>query len=556
MYGSKLLVSVLEDTGVDCAFGLAGSTNLGILDEVAKSDIKFFTTRHEQVAAGMATGYALATRKPTAAIAHVGPGAANMVLGIASAYRENVPVIAITGNEPSYNLGRNVKHEWDVLQIFERITKYNIRMGYDRPQDQIRDAITQSVTGMPGPVHIDVPHNLENEKFPDLDENVRKKTRMHSYIGSMNRSRPDPIAIDEIIKLLSNSKNPLLIAGSETRWFDSSEILKKFAESVQIPVATTHNARGILSEKHPLSIGLVGWIGLKPTNEYLQKSDLVLAIGSSLSDYTTSDWKRIDPAASIVHVTMRSRELNRQYVGDINILADPTSTLTDLHNRINETKKNISFKQISSKVRNEYASAQNAVFNVGKPRGETGVDPAPILQLLDSFAGDYSFVTGGGIHAKFARHLPVTSINRNFGTLNFSGMGQGLPLGMGAQIALDEQVFVFEGDGGFAMVMQDLETAVRESIPVKIIIFNNDAYMSQSVRQYREYEGRTTGSVFKNPDFAAFARDLGMFGESITDNNQVKDTIENFVEVDGPALIDAHVDPWIGTEFLSAELNK
>ena len=160
MHGSKLLVSVLEDTGVDCAFGLAGSTNLGILDEIAKSKIKFYTTRHEQVAAGMATGYALATRKPTAAVVHVGPGAANMVLGIASAYRENVPVIAITGNEPSYNLGRNVKHEWDVLQIFERITKYNVRMGRENAHDQIRDAVTQSVTGIPGPVHIDVPHNL------------------------------------------------------------------------------------------------------------------------------------------------------------------------------------------------------------------------------------------------------------------------------------------------------------------------------------------------------------------------------------------------------------
>jgi acetolactate synthase-1/2/3 large subunit len=556
MHGSKLLVSVLEDTGVDCAFGLAGSTNLGILDEISKSKIKFYTTRHEQVAAGMATGYALATRKPTAAVVHVGPGAANMVLGIASAYRENVPVIAITGNEPSYNLGRNVKHEWDVLQIFERITKYNVRMGRENTHDQIRDAVTQSVTGIPGPVHIDVPHNLENETFPDLDEKLREKTRAHKYLASMNRCRPSSDSLDRVIELLSKAKRPLIIAGSETRWFDSAKELKVLAEKMQIPVATAHNARGILSEKHPLSIGLVGWIGLKPTNNYLENSDLIIAMGASLSDYTTSDWKRVNPSASIVHVTMRSRELNRQYVADVNIMADSTSTLADLNYKLAKSKKNISFEGISSTARKEYEDAQSAVFNVKEPRGEDGVDPAPILHLLDSLAGDYSFVTGGGIHAKFARHLPVTSINGTFGTLNFSGMSQGLPLAMGAQIALDDQVFVFEGDGGFAMVMQDLETAVRESIPIKIIIFNNDAYMSQTVRQHRIYEGRTTGSVFKNPDFAAFARDLGMFGESIENNSQVKDTIERFVEVKGPALIDAHVDPWIGTEFLNAELNK
>ena len=556
MHGSKLLVSVLEDTGVDCAFGLAGSTNLGTLDEIAKSKIKFYTTRHEQVAAGMATGYALATRKPTAAVVHVGPGAANMVLGIASAYRENVPVIAITGNEPSYNLGRNVKHEWDVLQIFERITKYNVRMGRENAHDQIRDAVTQSVTGIPGPVHIDVPHNLENETFPDLDEKLREKTRTHKYLASMNRCRPSSDSLDRVIELLSKAKRPLIIAGSETRWFDSAEELKVLAEKMQIPVATAHNARGVLSEKHPLSIGLVGWIGLKPTNNYLENSDLIIAIGASLSDYTTSDWKRVNPSASIVHVTMRPRELNRQYVADVNIMADSTSALADLNDKLTKSKKNISFEGISSTARKEYEKAQNAVFNVKGPRGEGGVDPAPILHLLDSFAGDYSFVTGGGIHAKFARHLPVTSINGHFGTLNFSGMSQGLPLAMGAQIALDDQVFVFEGDGGFAMVMQDLETAVRESIPVKIIIFNNDAYMSQTVRQHRVYESRTTGSVFKNPDFAAFARDLGMFGESIEKDSQVKDTIERFVEEKGPALIDAHVDPWIGTEFLNAELNK
>jgi|TARA_A100001037_G_scaffold47779_1_gene39536 acetolactate synthase-1/2/3 large subunit len=556
MHGSKLLVSVLEDTGVDCAFGLAGSTNLGILDEIAKSKIKFYTTRHEQVATGMATGYALATRKPTAAVVHVGPGAANMILGMASAYRENVPVVAITGNEPSYNLGRNVKHEWDVLQVFERITKYNVRMGRENTHDQIRDAVTQSVTGIPGPVHIDVPHNLENETFPDLDENLRKKTRSHEYIASMNRCRPSPEKLDQVIGLLSKAKRPLIIAGSETRWFDSSNELKILAEKMQIPVANTHNARGALSEEHPLSIGLVGWIGLKPTNGYLENSDLIIAIGASLSDYTTSDWKRINPDASIVHITMRPRELNRQYVADVNVMADSTSAIVDLNDKLAISKKNISFKDISSVARKEYEDARNSIFNVKETRGESGVDPAPILHLLDGFAGDYSFVTGGGIHAKFARHLPVTSINGHFGTLNFSGMSQGLPLAMGAQIALDEQVFVFEGDGGFAMVMQDLETAVRESIPVKIIIFNNDAYMSQTVRQHRAYEGRTTGSVFKNPDFAAFARDLGMFGESIEDSSQIKDTIERFVEVKGPALIDAHVDPWIGTEFLNAELNK
>ena len=176
-------------------------------------------------------------------------------------------------------------------------------------------------------------------------EKLREKTRAHKYLASMNRCRPSSDSLDRVIELLSKAKRPLIIAGSETRWFDSAEELKVLAEKIQIPVATAHNARGILSEKHPLSIGLVGWIGLKPTNNYLENSDLIIAIGASLSDYTTSDWKRVNPSASIVHVTMRSRELNRQYVADVNIMADSTSALADLNDKLAKSKKNISFKE-------------------------------------------------------------------------------------------------------------------------------------------------------------------------------------------------------------------
>ena len=547
MRGARILADTLESSDVEYAFGLAGSAILGCLDEVAKSDVSFVTARHEQVATGMATGYALASQRPTVSISHVGPGAANLILGMAAAHRDDIPIVAITGNEPSDRLGMNVRHEWDIMEIFERFTKDNVRVTHDRPHEQIRNTLLRSVTGVPGPVHIDFPRDLEEAEFSAPDERSRRRLREMDLEASRTRSRPPEAAVERTADLLEEAERPLVIAGGEVRWFDGSAELERLAGSIEIPVATTKNARGALSEANPLSLGLVGRPGMDPTNDYLRNADLVIGVGARFSDITTLNWELVDPDADIVHATMREEALDRYYLSTVSTLSDPASFLGDLAAVVDERGKSPSFADVAAPARAAYEEARERFLDPDVRPAEDGVDPRKLVTAIDDAVNEYAFTTGGGVHTDFPRRLPVNGLNGTFVTANFAGMGQGFPLAMGAQLALDRQVFVFEGDGGFTMVMQDLETAVREEIPVKIVILNNESFMSQRARQKRYYGERYTGSVFSNPDFAAVAEEFDMFGEQVTDDDQVPGAVDRLLDADGPGLLDVHVDPWLGT---------
>lgn len=546
MRGSRILADTLEACGVEYAFGLAGSAILGLLDEIGQSDVEFVTARHEQVATSMAAGYALASRRPTVSIAHVGPGAANQVLGVAAAYRDNIPVVAISGNEPSHRLGMGVRHEWDVGGVFEEFTKHNVQVTDDRPAQQIRDAVLRSVTGVPGPVHIDFPRDLEEADLPAPDDRDLRRLRERDLQASTTRSRPPVDAVERTVDLLHGAERPLVVAGSEIRWADAAEPLERFAEAVDAPVATTKAARGALSESHRLSLGPVGRPGMDPTNDYLREADLVLAVGARLSDLNTVNWELISRDTAIVHATMRARELDRHYLPDVNALADPASFLSDLTGAI-EGNGAPSFADEAAAAKEAYEAARERFLDPEIEPVEEGADPRKLVVALDREAGDYALTTGGGVHAHFPNRLPVEDLNGTFVTANFAGMSQGFPLAMGAQLALDVPVVAFEGDGGFTMVMQDMETAVREEIPVKIVVLNNGSYMSQRARQRRYYEGRYTGSTFSNPDFAAVAEEFGMFGRRVTADDEIPDAVDGLLSTDGPGLLEVHVDPWLDT---------
>ncbi len=545
MRGATLLAETLEDADVEYAFGLAGSAILGSLDAIEQSDVEFVTARHEQVATSMATGYALASRKPTATLAHVGPGAANQILGVAAANRDNIPVVAISGNEPSHRLGRSVRHEWDVTGIFEKFTKHNVRVREDDAAQQLRDALNQAANGIPGAVHIDFPRDIEEADVDEPNEHDRWKFRGKDHTASTVRARPTREAIQKTVELLEDAERPLVVAGNEVRWFDASEPLLAFAEAAQIPVATTKNARGAIPESSPYSLGLVGRPGMEPTNDYLSAADLVVGVGTRFSDITTLNWELIDREASIVHATLQDRELDRQYVADVNAFGDVGSFLRDLTEAIEDT--DLSFADVAAEPRADWEAARERFMDPTIEPAEDGLDPRKLVTAIDDRVEEYSFTTGGGVHAHFPRRTIVDDLNGTFVTGNFAGMSQGFPLAMGAQLALDHQVFCFEGDGGFTMVMQDLETAVREEIPVKTVILNNSSYMSQRARQRRYYDERYTGSTFTNPDFGEVAEEFGMPGRSIDEDDEIEEAVEWFLDVEGPALLEARIDPWLDT---------
>lgn len=545
MHGAKILAQALEDSDVEYAFGLAGSVILGILDEVALSDVSFVATRHEHTAAGMATGYALATQTPSASISHVGPGAANQIIGIASAYREDVPVVSITGNEPSFRLGKDVRHEWDVMEIFSRFTKHNVRINTDRPYQKARDTLTRSVTGVPGPVHIDVPRDMEEAELSDPGPE-RARFRAKDHRASTTAARPPTEAIDRTSGLLADAERPVVIAGDEFRWFGGTDKLLTFAERLDVPVVNEQNARGAFPETHNLSLGVVGRAGLDPTNEYFSDADLVVGLGTRLADLTTGNWELLDHKTDLVHVTLRQREIDRHYVATVNAFADPKSFLADLLDSLDRDRLSPSFAEVAQVARAKYEDAHRRYFDPSGDSDEEGVNPKELVRTIDDIADEYAVTTGGGVHTNWPRQLPRDDMRSSFGTPNFSGMSQGFPLAMGAQIALDRPVITFEGDGGFAMVMQDLETAVREDIPVKIVVMNNHSFMSQRARQKQYYDGRYTGTVFSNPDFAEIAQNFGMFGEQVTPETNLDSVVERWLNADGPALLDAQINPWVG----------
>lgn len=547
--GATTIVETLVRSGVDRMFGLVGSTVLEILDTVEQDDrIEYVSTRHEQVAVGMATGYALATRKPTASISHVGPGAANQVIGLAAADRDTVPVVSITGNEASTRIGNDVNHEWAVTDVFKEFTKHTVQVQDHDLFDQVRHAVLQSMTGMPGPVHLDVPHDVAESSHAGPSN--RAYERIENAVGTGQASRtpasPSEGSVKRAVELLAEAERPIVIAGNECRWFDVEEPLREFVETFDIPAVTTQSSRGALPETHPRSLGYVANSGLAPTNAALEQADYVLALGTRLSDQTTDDWSLIDDEATLVQASVRADELDRFYTADVTMLADPASTVDALTVRA-RSEVATTWASVADDARDAYETARRRKLEPGDHTND-GVDPRLVVKAVTKYADDdFAYTTGGGTHNTYPRLLPVSDLNGRFVTANFTGMSQGFPLAMGAKLALpDRQVVTFEGDGGFTMVLQDLETAVREDIPVKIIVLNNDAFMSHAIRQHDRY-GRYVGTRYDNPAFDKVAEEFGMLGIAVRDDEEVDDAVKRLLAANGPALLDVHLDSEISS---------
>lgn len=543
MDGAEVLVETFESAGITHAFGVVGTTVLNVIDEMDRTGMRYVSTRHEHTAAAMATGYTLATREPSVSISHVGPGAANQVIGIAAAHRDDVPVICVTGNEPSDLLGNDVNHEWDVMGVFSRITKNGVRATEAQFGKQVQNMVVRSVTGMPGPVHIDVPIDVADADVNDPDERGLRLLADRDMRASVTRARPPESAADCVREILVGAERPLIVAGTEVRWTDAASELRRLAELIDVPVVSTESARGVFPESHELSLGPVTHKSIDAGNEYFSNADVVIGVGTRFSDITTDKWTLIDHDATVVQATLRADELDRHVVADLSVLSDAASFCQVVADAVEDAS--LSFAAVAGPARDAFERARRDLLTPDDMATD-GVDPRLVVGAVERFADDFAYTTGGGVHNTFPRLLPVDDPAGYFGTRNFSGMSQGFPLALGAQVALDRQVIAFEGDGGFSMVMQDLETAVREDIPVKLILFNNDAYMSHAVRQERNYGGRYVGTYHSNPSFDVIAEEFGMFGKQVTENDEVDEAVQALLDEGGPGLLDVHVDPRIG----------
>ncbi len=546
MKGAEIIVQALIQAGIRYVAGISGDSVLEILDAMYKNPgIEFIPVRHEQVAVAMADGYARVTGRPMAVLTHVGPGALNLPLGLCNALKDSVPLVAISGNIDSSKLGRNAWHEIDVVSLFRPVTKWNTECRSSKEVAEVmRKALREAAYGRPGPVHLSFPKDVLSGEVdpPDHYEPV-------DVCVPMERAEPDPGRVGRAAEMFLAAKRPLLFAGGGVQWSDACEELLALAETTGAPVVTTDSARGAIPEDHPLSFGVVGSLGRVSACEAMRGSDLVLGIGTRFSDISTIEWSLIGQDVPVIQVDLDPEEIGRQYPSAYGVEGDAKRFLAgflsevmkrgDASRRGREELAALPWTRDLRKIaEEEWADLMNKDLIV-KP-----ILPQLILREAMDLLGTEAVVSvGSGTHTTFAGKFVVGRTRRLLRSVGLGQMGFTFPAALGAKLALpDVPALVMVGDGDFAMVMQDLETAVRRNLAVVVVVFND--FSMGAVRHFQRTQqgGRYIGVEHGNPDFAELARLFGAHGERVEEPARVRPALEAAFASGKPAVLDVIID--------------
>jgi len=533
--GSELLVDALAASGVEVAFGLPGNSLLASTEYMFRSGkMRFITIRHEQVAAGMAEGYARVTGKPGVCIGGAGPSAANLLIGVANSYRASTPLLAITGNLDRSKLGTDALNEWNQMAMFKPITKLSLQVtNPERIASCVRAALLSSVQGRPGPVHLDFPADIGRARVAPLD-------RVEELSFEPTRARARTEDVQRAADIIVSSERPLIIAGGGALSSNSRTRLKELSTMLSIPVAVS-GARGIISEDDPLCFGPVGVWGYAATNHLVESSDMILGLGFRFSDDSTMGWKTVPKDAKLVQVDIDPAEVGRQYDVALGIVADVDTFLGQLL----PTIRALAAKGGRGWPRAKIASLQAELKRERQSLFEGPFDEAPVdkrvivRDLMKVASGDDIVTVGTGVHTRYGSRMIVKEPRRFLRSGAFAAMGFAFPAAMGAKVAApDKRVFCLDGDGDFMMTVQDLETAVREKLNVVTVVFNNLSYAA-----YKFWPKKRIGVEFENPDMVKLAESFGALGVRVTRSREFLPALKEMMKADSPALIDAVVTP-------------
>lgn len=537
MKGTKIVVESLMDEGVEYIFGIPGGSIIPLYDEYYDSDIKHILMRHEQAAAHAADGYARATGRTGVCTATSGPGATNLVTGIATAYMDSVPMVALTGQVPTTSIGNDAFQEADITGITLSITKHNYLVkDVNELQRIIKEAFYIASTGRPGPVLIDLPKDVQTG---DAEYNPETTVNLRGYKPTY---KGHPAQIKKAADMIIAAERPVIIAGGGVTISGANKDLINLAELLNIPVATTIMGKGTFPEDHLLSLGILGMHGTKYANYSVSGSDLIIAIGTRFSDRVTGDVSRFAPDAKIIHIDIDPAEIGKNVRVDLPIVGDSKNILNSL---VSVLKTNISketkYKNWLDKVttwKKEYPLYFDKKADTLKPQ-------YVIKKLYEATNGDAIMVTEVGQHQMWTAQYYLCKTPRQFISSGGLGtMGYGFPASLGVKMGLpDRLVFDVAGDGSFQMNCQELATAVQNNIDVKVAIINN-GYLGM-VRQWQElfynrrYSNTRLGYL---PDFVKFAESYNAKGIRVTKKSEVEDAIKEAVKCDGPVLIDFRVE--------------
>ncbi|MCB9112022.1 MAG: biosynthetic-type acetolactate synthase large subunit [Anaerolineales bacterium] len=532
--GAEIVWECLTREGVEVVFGYPGGANMPIYDAMLNYPIHHVLVRHEQGAAHMADGYARASGKVGVAMATSGPGATNLVTGIATAMMDSVPVVFITGQVAAHLIGGDAFQETDVTGITLPITKHNYLV--TRAEDiaeAIREAFYIARSGRPGPVLIDICKNAQVEScefvYPDEPELPGYKPVMRS---------PKAL-LDDAVSLLENAKRPVILCGHGVIMSNAEEELMQFAVKTQTPVASTLLGLGAFPASHSLSLGMMGMHGEAYANNAIQNSDLILAFGMRFDDRVTGTLKTYAPKAKKIHIEIDPSEVHKNVFVDVPLVGDIKTVVSDLIPMVDEYDHDEWLEEIQG-WKND--ADTRSIMN-WKEDGKLYVAHL-IADIWKATGGGAIVTTDVGQHQMWtAQYYQLEKPNRWITSGGAGTMGFGLPSAIGAWFAAkDQEIWAVAGDGGFQMTAAELTTAVQEGANVKIAIMNNN--FLGMVRQWQEFffEKRYSAVNMVTPDFVKLADAHGVPARRVTTREEVADAIEWARNTQGPVVLEFKVE--------------
>ncbi|MGY8613074.1 acetolactate synthase large subunit [Bacillus velezensis] len=533
MNGALMLIESLKKENVEMIFGYPGGAVLPIYDKLYQSGLVHILPRHEQGAIHAAEGYARVSGKPGVVIATSGPGATNLVTGLADAMIDSLPLVVFTGQVATSVIGSDAFQEADILGITMPITKhsYQVRRPEDLPR-VIKEAFHIATTGRPGPVLIDIPKDVA------AFEGEFRYDHEISLPGYQPVKEPNYLQIRKLVEAVSSAKKPVILAGAGVLHGKASEDLKNYVEQQQIPVAHTLLGLGGFPADHPLFLGMAGMHGTYTANMALYHCDLLISIGARFDDRVTGNLKHFAKSAKVAHIDIDPAEIGKIIETQIPVVGDSKIVLQELLKQNGKQGQTEEWKQQLSEWKEEYPLWYT-------DNREEGLKPQKLIEYIHQFTnGEAIVATDVGQHQMWsAQFYPFRKADKWVTSGGLGTMGFGLPAAIGAQLAdRNATVVAILGDGGFQMTLQELDVIRQLNLPVKVVILNNECL--GMVRQWQEifYEERYSESKFSaQPDFVKLSEAYGIKGVRISSEEEAEEELKKALSSKEPAVIDVRV---------------
>ena len=536
MRGGEAIIESLKNMGVKTIFGYPGGQTIPFYDMLYDADIDHILVRHEQCAAHAADGYARASGNVGVCLATSGPGATNLVTGIGTAFMDSSPIVAITGQVPTHLIGNDAFQEADIIGITMPIVKHSYQpKDPDLIPSVVKSSFEIASSGRPGPVLIDVPKEVQEGELTKFDDSLIETPGYNPTIKGNIRQ------IKKARELIKEAKKPIILAGAGVIISNACCELTKLAETINAPVMTSLLGKGAFDETNDLSLGMLGMHGRKVSNDYINESDLLIAVGVRFSDRTTGRLDSFAPNTKIIHIDIDPAEIGKNVEVDLPIVGDAKNVLSSLNNLLNNYTVSQEVNDWTNMIKQKKIELLPRMTYDDVP-----LKPQSVIKEISEVLTPQSILTTDvGQNQMWAAHFYNTQKPRKFISSGGLGtMGFGFPAAIGAKIACPEDpVLSINGDGGFLMVCQELATVHEYDIPVIAVVFENRTlgmvYQWQSLL-YNERHSQTL--LGNSPDFVKLAESFGVNGVRITKPGETKEALTSAIKDGEPILLNVVID--------------